>query len=220
LAFLPFAVATFFVAPTAGIFSARFGPKWVVTTGMALEALAIFLLSRVLAVDTSLAVLSLVLVIYGAGVGLAIAQLTNVVLSDIPPERLGVASGVNNTIRQVGASLGIAIIGAVLTVQITAAARTELDASKLLPPPIKTQIMQAVEAGSISESQFAGGSTAQGAQDSPIGKELSRLFKDSFVSGARSAAQTAAIFVFLGALSSLFIPNVMDRRRRTAVAPE
>src|SRR6185436_9543248 len=46
--------------------------------------------------------------------GLAIAQLANIVLSDIPSDKAGVGSGANNTIRQIGASLGIAIIGAVL----------------------------------------------------------------------------------------------------------
>jgi hypothetical protein len=161
----------------------------------------------------------LVLVIYGAGVGLAIAQLTSVVLSEVPPHRLGVASGANNTIRQVGAALGIAVIGAVLTAQITAAAKVELDATKLIPPPVKDQILLAVEKGGISESQFGADASGapQVAANSPIGKELTRIFQDSFVSGAKAAARTAAFFVFLGALSSLFIPNVLDRRRLVAV---
>jgi len=218
--FLPFALTTLVVAPTAGLLSARFGPKWVVTAGMLLEAVAIFLISRVLTVDLSRLSLVLILVVYGLGVGLAIAQLTSVVLSEVPPQRLGVASGANNTIRQVGAALGIAIIGAVLTVQITAAAQAELDASKLLPPPLKAQIAQSIAGGGISEAQFTGPTTQPGAENSPVGKEITRIFKDSFVSGARAAARTASVFVFLGALSSLFIPNVMARRRRTAVAPE
>src|SRR5262249_23316341 len=52
--------------------------------------------------------------LYGVGIGLAIAQLANIVLSDIPADKAGVGSGANNTIRQLGASLGIAVIGAVL----------------------------------------------------------------------------------------------------------
>src|SRR6185437_14010544 len=57
------------------------------------------------------------LVLYGLGVGFALAQLTNVVISEIPPEGSGVASGANTTVRQVGAALGVAVIGTVLTVQ-------------------------------------------------------------------------------------------------------
>jgi hypothetical protein len=52
--------------------------------------------------------------LYGVGIGLAIAQLSNLVLSDIPAEKTGQASGATNTVRQLGASLGIAVIGAVL----------------------------------------------------------------------------------------------------------
>jgi|GEM_PF-159685 len=112
--FLPFALATIIAAPLAGQFSGRFGAKWVVTTGMVLEAISLFLLSRVLYVDTSYWLILPVFLIYGAGVGLAIAQLANIVLSDIPPQKAGVGSGATNTLRQLGASLGIAIIGAVL----------------------------------------------------------------------------------------------------------
>ena len=60
---------------------------------------------------------------FGFGIGFANSQLTNVVLSDIHPEKSGVASGANSTVRQVGSALGVAVIGAVfasLTVSRTA----------------------------------------------------------------------------------------------------
>ena len=219
VAFLPFAITTFFVAPMAGLFSARFGPKWVVTTGMVLEAIAIFSLSIVMGVTLSRPAFLLVLIVYGAGVGLAIAQLTSVVLSEIPMQQMGVASGANNTIRQVGAALGIAIVGAVFTATLASSAASDLEASKLLPPPVKTAIVQAVNAGSISESQFSGGA-AQGSENSPIAQEITRIFQDSLVAGAKSSARVAAFFVLLGAISSIFIPNTMRRERRVVVAPE
>lgn len=218
--FLPFALATLVFAPSAGLLSARFGPKWVVTTGMLLEAIAIFLISQLLSVDSSRVTLALILVIYGAGVGLAIAQLTNVVLSEIPPQQMGVASGANNTIRQVGAALGIAIIGAILTAQITSAASSELNASNVIPSPVKAQIAMSIASGAISESQFTVPGTQPGAENTAMGKEITRIFQVSFVNGARSAARIASLFVLLGAISSLFIPNVVARQRRTAVAPE
>ncbi len=220
VAFLPFALVTLVVAPTAGILSARFGPKWVVTAGMLLESIAIFLLSLTLRVDSSLPSLVLILMIYGLGVGLAIAQLTNVVLSEVPPQRLGVASGANNTIRQVGAALGIAVIGAVLTSQIATVARAEVNASALIPPPAKAQIVASFESGAISESQVAPPTGQPGQAGSALGNDIRRIFEDAFVSAARAAARAASLFVFLGALSSLFIPNVMARQRRVAVTVE
>lgn len=114
LRLLPFALAMMVAAPSAGVLSSRFGAKWVVTAGMTCEATSLFWLSRVLTVDASYSTLLLPFLLYGAGVGLAIAQLANIVLSDIPGDKAGVASGATNTIRQIGASLGIAVIGAVL----------------------------------------------------------------------------------------------------------
>lgn len=112
LQFLPLALAVLVVAPTAGVLSSRFGAKWVITIGMVLEALSLFWISQIVAVEGPSLIPPLIL--YGIGLGLAIAQLANVVLSDIPANKAGAASGANNTLRQLGASLGIAIIGAVL----------------------------------------------------------------------------------------------------------
>lgn len=116
--------------------------------------------------------------------------------------------------------MGIAIIGAILTTSITATAETQINANQLIPAPVKSQIVQSVNNGTISEGGTFGGSVIQGMQNSAIGKALTDIFSLAFVDGARAAALFASFFVFLGAISSLFIPNTMDRRRRVAVAPE
>lgn len=101
-------------APLAGMLSGRFGAKWIVTIGMLLEAIALFWLSRILYHDTPLPSITPPLIVYGVGFGLSIAQLANLVLSDIPFNKAGVASGATNTIRQIGAALGIAVLGAIM----------------------------------------------------------------------------------------------------------
>ena len=113
LTFLPFAIVTLIAAPSAGILSSRIGSKWVVTAGMVCEAIALFLISQTMYADATWQIFP-ALLLYGAGVGLAIAQVANITLTDIPPEKAGVGSGATNTIRQLGSSLGIALIGAVL----------------------------------------------------------------------------------------------------------
>ena len=79
------------------------------------------------------------------GIGFALAQLTNVVLSEIPPEGSGVASGANTTVRQVGSALGVAVIGTVLTVQTVSHAVQRIKASAL-PAALKAQAMAGVHA--------------------------------------------------------------------------
>lgn len=129
LRFLPFAIVLVIAAPMAGALSSRFGAKWVVTCGMIFEASSLFWISRVLYVDASFSSLLPPFLLYGTGVGLAIAQLANIVLSDIPADKAGLASGANNTIRQLGASLGIAIIGAVLFGTFASEAKPLIDQS-------------------------------------------------------------------------------------------
>ncbi len=129
LQLLPFAIAIMVAAPVAGGLASRFGGKWVVTAGMALETIGLIWLSQVISPDADTLTLSLPLAVYGVGIGLAIAQLSNIVLSDVPPSRVGAASGANNTIRQVGASLGIALIGAVLFGTFASEAKPRIDAS-------------------------------------------------------------------------------------------
>src|SRR5690348_14309283 len=97
LTFLPMAISVFIFAPVAGILATRFGPKWIITTGMILESVALFSLSQIISISNPVYYLYPVLVIYGAGVGLAISQVTSTVLMSIPWQKAGVGSGANNT---------------------------------------------------------------------------------------------------------------------------
>jgi EmrB/QacA subfamily drug resistance transporter len=212
LTFLPFAALTLFVAPTAGLLSARFGPKWVVTVGMLFEAVFIFVLSRVLSVDTHQATIILIMLGYGVGVGLAIAQLTNIVLSEVPPQRLGAGSGANNTLRQVGAALGIAVIGAVLASTLSLSARSRLNEITDVPDFVKTAIVSSLDQGaSIGEGSLRVSGAPAGMESSAEFKKVASVIKESFVDATRAAGLIASIFVLLGAVSSLLIPTTIRR---------
>lgn len=203
LFFLPFSIVTFLAAPFAGVLSSRFGPKWVVTSGMVCEAIAIFLFSRILEADTPFLVFIPIFVLYGIGVGLAIAQLTNITLSDIPPQQAGAGSGANNTVRQIGAAIGIAILGAVLANQIAVTGKAELAANPNIPAVVQAPIAQALDKGLSGE----GVSFESAQSNSPLGQAIKHVLDDAITDGVRNAALVAAIFVLLGALSSLLIPN-------------
>jgi len=136
VALLPLAIMAFIGAPVAGSFSARIGPKWIVTTGMSIEVIALLTLFAVVEPSTSTTTIALILGLYGLGLGLAIAQLTSLVLYDIPAPKAGIASGGNSTIRQVGAALGIAVIGTVLTTAIERRLTDDFARSETLAPPV------------------------------------------------------------------------------------
>ncbi len=204
LVVLPFALAMFLVAPMAGMLAARFGAKWVVTFGMLCEGASLFWLSRLLSIDVSFIAFAPMLILYGIGTGLATAQLANITLSDIPPEQVGAGSGANNTVRQVGSAIGVAILGAILASQIATVGKTELTASQVVPPPVKVAFAQALDNG-------LSGDASQGNDpriaSSAVGHAMQQIVNDAITEGTRTASVAAAIFVLFGMLSSLLIPQ-------------
>lgn len=198
---LPFAGVSFVTAPLAGVLSSKYGAKRIITTGMAFEAVALILMSRVLAVDTSVATLEPILILYGAGVGLAIGQLTSTVLAGIPRADAGMGSGANNTVRQLGSAFGIALIGAVLTAQIASSGTAALAASQSIPAAVKPGIQMVLNSG------INGGiPSIPGASDA-IAAAVFSVFARAITEGTRSAAFVAGAFCGLGAISSFLIPN-------------
>jgi EmrB/QacA subfamily drug resistance transporter len=105
---LPQGVLIALAAPIAGRLTRSVSITSIVRTGLVLESVGLLWVALAIGPDVSFASLLPGMVIFGLGVGLASSQLTNVILSDIKPEKAGVASGANTTVRQVGLALGIA----------------------------------------------------------------------------------------------------------------
>ncbi len=214
LTFLPMAISVFIFAPIAGILATRFGPKWIITTGMVLEAVALFSMSQIISISNPVYYLYPVLIVYGAGVGLAISQVTSTVLMSIPWQKAGVGSGANNTVRQIGSAFGIAVIGAILVAQISVVGQAELAASTVNFGQIGIASLKAAFnsglSGGIDPSLIASFGTNWPAA-------MGIIF-DALTQGTRWAAFTAGIFVSLGALSSLLIPD--PRPKQTKAVPK
>lgn len=268
LQLIPLSIAMLVTAPTAGILSSRFGAKWVVTAGMMLEAVALFWMSQTL--DIKLDSLTLPLVVYGVGLGLAIAQLANLVLSDIPSNKAGAASGANNTLRQLGASLGIAIIGAVLFGNFASATKPLVDRMTAFDDfsarvTANTEISknarligsqfgnfadtakERIKEGLDNNEGFDGGTDVLGSALDNMPDSAKTMLKNfgidlsdpavveqiktdlapdaailqddirttlgtGYSEAARSAILVAAVFVGLGALSSILLPNIKATR--------
>ena len=150
LLLMALAIGAFVAGPTAGAIASRIGPRRVVSVGMALEALAIGSIALLIAPDRSGWMFVPGLLVYGVGVGLASAQLTSVVLSEIPTEESGQASGMQSTFRQVGAAVGIALLGTILSVGLRNGTETALAEIPQLPEAARMGIVEAV-AGSAGQ---------------------------------------------------------------------
>lgn len=226
-AVLPLAVMVLIAAPISASFVNRYGSKWVVTIGILLEGLGLVLLSR-LSADTAYASLVPALLVLGTGIGLALAQNTQVILSEIDSREAGSGSGVLNTVRQVGTALGIAIIGAVLAHQASLAIPQAVRVANIpnLSGAVKDRIAhqlattgtdttgnqqvltQFIPAPPVDSQTNPQVSAAYKQRAASTKTALTRAVDVGLAQAISRAILSGSFFVFLGALLSLLIPNI------------
>ncbi|MGI9557450.1 MAG: MFS transporter [Solirubrobacterales bacterium] len=112
-AVLPQTVLIMFLAPTAGRLADRFGSRWLITTGLTLNGIALLLLSGLDAGSNFFDMMP-AFVLSGFGMGMITTPMTSAALSAVPVDKSGVGSGVLTTARQLGIALGIAVMGAII----------------------------------------------------------------------------------------------------------
>ena len=120
LVFLPVSLVSFVAAPFAGRLSTRFPIRILLGSGLALNAVAMWSMSR-LTTSSHWTVLLPGFLIGGVGIGLVQAPLASTAVSTVRVERAGMASGINNTFRQLGVATGIAALGAIFASKVGSA---------------------------------------------------------------------------------------------------
>ena len=189
---------------SASVLVGRMEPPAIVRVGIAAEIIGVAGLGLVISPSTSWLAIVPFLFVYGLGVGLATAQLTGVVLVDVPVERSGEGSGLQSTARQIGSALGIAILGTVLFTITGSQLQSKL-ADSGLPPTAQTQIVDAVV-------ESAGGAIP-GLATNPATAAVAPIAEQAFSDATRAAAFTASGFLVLGLLASLSLGERKEKRR-------
>src|SRR3954471_12941406 len=115
--FLPMTLLIVVIAPLAGNFSDKIGSRWLMGVGMALLGISLLLYLRV-GVHTSYWVLLPPMLVGGVGMAMTMSPMTSAAMASVPIDKAGVGSGVLNSFRQVGGSLGIALMGAILATYV------------------------------------------------------------------------------------------------------
>jgi hypothetical protein len=149
------------------------------------------------------------LFVYGAGVGLASAQLTSVILAEIPPRESGQASGVQSTFRQVGAAIGIALLGTILATGLRSGTEANLNDLPGLPPEVAAGIVEAIDSSA--------GQALPSIAEQPGSEPVVAAVSDAFSNAATRTGFVAAGFVIVGFLLSLRLPDI--RYADSGVAP-
>jgi EmrB/QacA subfamily drug resistance transporter len=115
-AFLPMTILIILVAPVAGRSSDRFGSRGLMTVGMLLVALQLVMLSR-LSADASFWNLLPALLIGGVGMAMTMTPSAAAATRSVPVDKAGVGAAVLNSARQVGGTMGIAVMGAIMAAE-------------------------------------------------------------------------------------------------------
>ena len=195
VALLPLAIGSFAASGFGAQPARKKGPVFTVRLGIALELAGVAGIGAVVGPGTAWWATVPVLFVYGLGVGLATAQLTGVVLADVPVANSGQGSGTQSTSRQVGSAFGIAILNTMLFSTLSTQLSNKLTSIPELPAGQRAAIVTAVK-------QSAGAAIARLAAD-PRTAPVAAMAKDAFSQATRLTAFCAAFFLALGLLASL-----------------
>ncbi|MEL0320218.1 MAG: MFS transporter, partial [Aquiluna sp.] len=201
LVLLWLAGGAFMASGIGGALSGKLPPARAVQIGVGLELIGVAGIGLVASVDAGWGVIAPLLFVYGIGIGLATAQLTGVIMVDVPMAQTGQASGSQSTVRQIGSALGIAVLGSMLFTGTQASFEDRLD-ELAVPQSQQVFIVDAV----VDSAGGAIPGLAEGLTAQQVPQELAESIQDAagdaFTDGAKWAAFAAAIFLLLGFAST------------------
>ncbi len=194
--FLPLSLLSFAAAPIAGRLSARAPIRLLLGVGLALNAIALWLMSGI---STSSGWTTLLpgFIVGGIGIGMVNAPLASTAVSTVRQERAGMASGINNTFRQLGVATGIAALGAIFQSRVSAHLTSSLHGVGGAK-----QIAQAVTNGDAQK--------AIASVPAPMRAHVALVAKASFISGLNDILIVGAIIAGVGAVLAAALVRRQD----------
>jgi EmrB/QacA subfamily drug resistance transporter len=193
---LPFAVATGVMSPIAIVLMNRFGSKVIVTIGLGVMALG-FVLASLIKVDTpyfGLVIMSMVTI--AAGLGLATSPATESIMGALPPEQAGAGAAVNDTTREFGGTLGVAVVGSVF-LSVYGSKAVDAYRSLGLPAQYESTVRESMGGGLAVAAQVPG----------DVGTQLADLIRHAFIDGLSRGSLVSAGVVLVGAIAAwIFLP--------------
>jgi EmrB/QacA subfamily drug resistance transporter len=193
---LPFAVVMMVVSPLSPGLVRRLGTKLVVTIGLVVMA-AGMLIAGHSTTRSGYAPIFVSMLVMAAGMALAMAPATESIMGSLPKEKAGVGSAINDTTREVGGALGVAILGSIFSTTYASGIRHHLAGSGL-PSKLIHTIGESITAGSTVANQ-AGGIT---------GQRLHSAVSQAFIHGMDITLVAAAGVALLGAVvAAIFLPS-------------
>lgn len=207
LRLLPVGFVVVIAAPRGAALAARYGPRPVVAGGLLLTAIGLVGLGS-LAPDDPYALLLLALAATAGGMALAMPSATSAIVSSVPQAKAGVASAINDTTREVGGALGIAIVGSAMS----AAYRDRIEGALDGLSPANADLAGESVGVAIAVASAVGG---------PEGAALRTAAQEAFSEAMLVAMVIAAAVVLVAAVAAAgFFPNFDPQQQPEPQQPE
>src|SRR6516165_9335538 len=225
LVMAPASLMSMFIAPVAGQTTDKIGGKYILMSGLTLFGVGMGWLALIAQPGSSWLIFVAPLVVAGLGMGCIFAPMVTVALRNIDPRMAGAASGVLNTIRQVGLVIGTAAVGALLQNRLVSAITAEASTrSAALPPQVRGRFVAEMDNSARNGIQVGAGQSGGSTHLAPglpqqIVAEITRIghevFTSAFVTAMKQTMLLPVILLGVGALSCL----ALKEGKRTAAPP-
>ncbi len=189
LRFVPLAIGVIVSAPISAKLTSWLGAKVSTAFGLLVTAGSLALLATV-QVGSGDVLIGSVLAIAGFGLGIAMTPATDAIMGALPKEQAGVGSAVNDTTREIGGAIGVAVLGSVFSAVYSS---RMADVTAALPDGV----------GSIVRDSIGGALTVADQLGGSAGAALTAAARSAFVDGMATASLIGMAFAIAGALVAL-----------------
>lgn len=202
LRYIPFVIGSIIVAPLVGANANRLGARLIFSVGLALLGLGFLLLTRITP-SSDWDALLLGLIIAGIGGAAVQAQLTTAAVSAAPRAQAGLATGISATMRQVGSSMGIALLGSIFTSRYSHYLPNALAAGQV-PKEFADRLVQ----GTGGNVAFAGRVPPQ--VPPQFAPAIQQATHTAFISGFNDTIRVAVAFIIVAVVIALVFVRRTD----------
>lgn len=207
LALIPLTLTILVAAPFSALISRFAVPKRVIQAGILADAAGFLVLRHALEVGATPMDLAPGMSLFGFGLGLMIPQTSNLALSAVATEESGEASGVHTAIRLTGATLGAAILGAIMISSLSGNLARGIAVSTVVPEPWKPAILKSVQVRMSSLELGAADTIADSKLPQKVKDELHSLSNLATVNAGKTSLAYGALFVLGAFVLSFNLPG-------------
>ena len=211
LTLLPMSLCSMATAPFAGRLVDRIGGKYLIVGGLFGFALGMAMIDLEAGTGTTWLTILPGALVGGVGMGFTFAPLVTVAMRDVPGPLSGAASGLYNTVRQLGGAVGSAIVGAVLEIQLSATLHSQaLANANQLPAAFRSPFVKAfTNAGSGVLVGGAPAGVSTGQLPAAVAEQLAhlgqRVFELGFIDAMRPTLLVPIVALVMGSVAGLAI---------------